>query len=219
MSFQSMTWAVEQNLPAMQKIVLLMLANRTNHDSGLCFPSHDRLAKDCGMTSRSVINQIAKLEEAGFIAVIREVKNGVNQPNKYRLNMWGSERDSVGVVNEVQEGDERDSVGVVNAVHINQETETGIEPIPPSLAGEQQNCYDWAMRHPFWQGSITSISKFLYLYSKDTANGLKAQYQADLMKQPSSEVTGNAAHQKTNGNRKLTPAEQVTVASGFSIGS
>lgn len=55
MSFQAMSWATEQVLPAMQKIVLLMLANRTNHDTGLCYPSHETLAKEYGMTTRSVI--------------------------------------------------------------------------------------------------------------------------------------------------------------------
>ena len=83
-----MTWAVEQELPAMQKIVLLMLANRTNHDTGLCYPSHDRLAKECGMDKRSVINQIAKLESAGLLKVIRST----NKPNSYILNLRSEKR-------------------------------------------------------------------------------------------------------------------------------
>jgi hypothetical protein len=88
MSFQALTWATEQNLPAMQKIVLLMMANRTSHETGLCYPSLDLLAKECGMTKRSMIEQIAKLEVGGFIAVIRSAaENGVKQVNRYRLNL------------------------------------------------------------------------------------------------------------------------------------
>ncbi|MDD5215347.1 MAG: helix-turn-helix domain-containing protein, partial [Methylococcales bacterium] len=83
MSFQAMTWAVEQELPAMQKIVLLMLANRTNHDTGLCFPSHETLATECGMDKRSVIRQIEKLEAAGLLSVNRST----NKPNSYTLNL------------------------------------------------------------------------------------------------------------------------------------
>jgi hypothetical protein len=88
MSFQAMTWATEQELPAMQKIVLLMMANRTNHDTGLCFPSHDLLAKECGMAKRSLIDQINKLEAAGLVEVIRSVnEKSMKNVNRYRLNL------------------------------------------------------------------------------------------------------------------------------------
>ena len=88
MSFQAMTWAVEQELPAMQKIVLLMMANRTGNDNGICYPSHERLAKDCGMEKRSVIRQIEKLETAGLLTVIRSVDDkGMKAVNKYRLHL------------------------------------------------------------------------------------------------------------------------------------
>lgn len=43
MSFNAMAWAVRQKLPCTQKIVLMMLAERHNKDSGQCNPSHDLL--------------------------------------------------------------------------------------------------------------------------------------------------------------------------------
>jgi Helix-turn-helix domain len=138
MSFQAMTWAVEQTLPTHQKMVLIMLANRTNHDNGLCFPSLTLLAEECGMTKRSIIEQIKKLEQRGMLSVIRNKDiDDINSVNKYRLNLsfrskrgslgvvnevhQGSERGSLGVVNEVHQGSERGSLGVVNEVHPNQE--------------------------------------------------------------------------------------------------
>jgi DNA-binding Lrp family transcriptional regulator len=88
MSFQAMTWAVEQELPAMQKIVLLMMANRMNHDTGLCCPSHDTLAKECGMSKRALIDQIRRLEELGYVSVIRtKTDKKINIANKYILNV------------------------------------------------------------------------------------------------------------------------------------
>ena len=51
MSFQAMTWATEQELKANEKIVLVMLANRCNHDTGRCDPAHKRLARECGRRS------------------------------------------------------------------------------------------------------------------------------------------------------------------------
>ena len=59
MSFQALAWAVRQKLPCTQKIVLVMLADRHNGDSGRCDPSHDRLAGACGLTRRSAMAQLA----------------------------------------------------------------------------------------------------------------------------------------------------------------
>ncbi|WP_349573092.1 helix-turn-helix domain-containing protein [Azotobacter salinestris] len=87
MSFQAMAWAVDQKLPTLQKFVLLMLANRTNHDTGRCDPSHKRLADDCGMSVASVKRAIKALAEAGYLSVEGRTKNGEKQPNYYRLHL------------------------------------------------------------------------------------------------------------------------------------
>ncbi|KWB54201.1 conserved phage C-terminal domain-containing protein [Burkholderia ubonensis] len=94
MSFQAMTWAVEQDLPALQKLVLLMLANCCNSRTGRCDPSHDTLAKECGMSRDSVRRAIAEIEKKGLIEIRRQTQNGVNLPNQYVLKVGSS----VGVV-------------------------------------------------------------------------------------------------------------------------
>ncbi|MFT4068949.1 helix-turn-helix domain-containing protein [Paraburkholderia sp.] len=94
MSFQAMTWAVEQELPALQKLVLLMLANCTNQHTGRCDPSHERLAKECGMSRDSVKRAISELAEKGLVEIRRQANNGVNLPNQYTLRVGSS----VGVV-------------------------------------------------------------------------------------------------------------------------
>ena len=66
---------------------LLMLANRTNPDTGMCIPSHDRLARDCGMSKTTVKECVAKLEAAGLIEVLRRYNESVSLPNSYRLLM------------------------------------------------------------------------------------------------------------------------------------
>ena len=101
-----MSWAVRQKLPCTQKIVLLMLAERHNKDSGQCNPSHDRLADDCGLTRRSVMEQIAKLEGAGYLRIRHRSSNNVKLPNQYVLVF------SFGVQEEIKEFEE-----VVNDVH------------------------------------------------------------------------------------------------------
>lgn len=94
MSFQAMAWAVDQKLPTMRKFVLLMLANRTNHDTGRCDPSHKRIADDCGMSIATVKRAIKELIADGYLSQESRTKNGEKQPNQYRLHLdrVGSER-------------------------------------------------------------------------------------------------------------------------------
>lgn len=87
MSFECMAWAVKQKVPAMEKVVLLLLADRTNGDDGRCFPSHKKLAEDCGMSERSLRDQLKKLAERGLIEIVQRVNEGVNLPNQYNL-LW-----------------------------------------------------------------------------------------------------------------------------------
>lgn len=87
MSFQAMAWAVGQKLPMKEKFVLLMLANRTNHDTGRCDPSHRRIAEDCGMSTATVKRAIKELVAGGYLSVENRVKNGEKQPNQYKLHL------------------------------------------------------------------------------------------------------------------------------------
>ena len=100
MSFHAVSWAVRQSLPCTQKMVLVMLADRHNSDTGQCNPSHEKLAADCGLTSRSVIQQIEKLQEAGYLAVIRRTLEGLKKSNQYRLFLRHGVQ--ISDVNEVQ---------------------------------------------------------------------------------------------------------------------
>ncbi|MDH1234456.1 helix-turn-helix domain-containing protein [Stutzerimonas stutzeri] len=87
MSFQAMAWAVGQKLPMKEKFVLLMLANRTNYDTGRCDPSHRRIAEDCGMSPATVKRAIKELVAGGYLSVENRVKNGEKQPNQYKLHL------------------------------------------------------------------------------------------------------------------------------------
>lgn len=91
-----MTWAVKFELPVKQKIVLLMLANRTNSDDGKCIPSMDRLARDCGMSKDSVKRAIKELSDAGLIEVVHRREGATMLSNQYRLKMGGVGAHSTG---------------------------------------------------------------------------------------------------------------------------
>lgn len=143
MSWSALAWAVRQKLPSTQKLVLLMLAERHNGDSGQCNPSHDLLAEDCGLSRRSVVDQIGKLEEAGYLRVMHRVKGNAKLPNQYvlQLQFGVPERvksipdDPYLVVHDVHKGSEPRAQGVVQDVHKGSEraahkpvNEPGIEP-------------------------------------------------------------------------------------------
>lgn len=85
MSFQAMAWAVEQKLPATKKIVLLMLANRTNSDTGKCVPKIKTLAEDCGLSESATKSALKELAELGLVKVHQRFYEGQQLPNQYEL--------------------------------------------------------------------------------------------------------------------------------------
>jgi DNA-binding transcriptional regulator YhcF (GntR family) len=88
MSFQAMTWAIGHKIPALQKLVLLMLANRSNHETGKCIPKIKTLAEECGMSERSVQRAIQELGEAGLLKTVHRSHEGVQLSNQYNLCLW-----------------------------------------------------------------------------------------------------------------------------------
>lgn len=140
MSFQAMTWATEQELKANEKIVLVMLANRCNHDTGRCDPAHKRLARECGMSLSTLKRCIEKLEAAGLLTIEHRELNGVSLPNQYHLHLEVSSQRTPPVQKKTGVGSKSGGgVGSQTAdgsVHselqnsnINQEVEPGSEPL------------------------------------------------------------------------------------------
>jgi DNA replication protein DnaD len=86
MSFQAMTWAVKQPLPAYEKLTLLILANYTD-SKHQCFPSAKRLSEDTGMSISQVRKCILTLIKRGAVKKrIRVTKHG-HSSNLYTLNV------------------------------------------------------------------------------------------------------------------------------------
>lgn len=86
MSFQAMTWAVEQKVGSQSaKFLLLILANYADN-AGMCWPSQERLAADTEMTDRGIRKCLALLVEKGLVQVDeRRGTSGVRKTNVYRL--------------------------------------------------------------------------------------------------------------------------------------
>lgn len=140
MSFQAMTWAVEQSLPALQKLVLLMLANHTNGHTGRCDPSIARLCAECGMSKTALLSAIDSLEEAGLVSVVRRKLGDVSLRNSYRLALPGVDMTTAsvdvveveeiprGVVRQTDGGSPPEELPVVREKYLKQEVEPVSEP-------------------------------------------------------------------------------------------
>lgn len=130
MSFQAMTWAVEQPCTSPgQKLALLMLANHCNGHSGKCIPSHKLLADECSMGVSTLKRHLQVLADKGLLTIIPRSQDGVSMPNQYRLNLEVGRSELDGGVGPNRAGGRSDlgrGVGPNRAT--NQEVKPGREP-------------------------------------------------------------------------------------------
>ena len=174
MCFESLAWATKQELPAMQKIVLVMLADHNSKD-GLCFPSYETLAEECGMSKRSVMNQVEKLEAAELLTVER----APNRSNRYTLNALGSERVALGSESLALGSERVAPEPVIKPITKPKDISfsSASEKTEVVLTAEQQDVFDWASVHAYWLTATVSIATFLKVYAHENG-AIKAQYDA-----------------------------------------
>ena len=89
MSHIASYWAINQTgISSMAKLVLMVLADYHNSESGGCFPSKAALAERCCCTERTIVNATNELEEAGLITCVsRQDVKGRQRSNQYILNV------------------------------------------------------------------------------------------------------------------------------------
>lgn len=71
MSFEAMTWALEQPVGGNDKLVLLLIANRIHKDQGFCWPKIRTIAEEAGISYSTVQRCINSLVDRGFMTVQR----------------------------------------------------------------------------------------------------------------------------------------------------
>lgn len=227
MCFESTVWALKQPLPAMQKMVLVILADHENKDSGLCYPSIKLLAEECGMSERSVSNQISKLAAAGLI----EITRFNHTTNRYILN-----KPAAPVTEPDARRSEPDapvaSKPVIKPITKPKETITTTASAENleirALTAAEQECFDWAVMHTYWATACISIDAFLKVYTNQKG-GLVSQYDAHKKARETWTVNGlnseNYYNKNTGGNyetrkqfnqpSRLSPMERIRKANGL----
>lgn len=106
MSIQAVAWALEQDLPARPKLVLVSIANHANHTDGYCWLKAETIAGEAACTSRSVYRFIGGLVRNGYLRKApRKGEDGKQRANDYWIIFnrepadwdWGAGLDEDGV--------------------------------------------------------------------------------------------------------------------------
>jgi hypothetical protein len=84
MSIQAVAWALDQDLPARPKLVLVSIANHANHTDGYCWLKVETIASEASCSPRAVFNFIAALIRNGYIRKSpRRGDDGKQRANDY----------------------------------------------------------------------------------------------------------------------------------------
>ena len=88
MSFECMAWAIRQTTGSIaSKMILMHLANCTNHQHGMCRPRIKVIAEECETSESSVKRALKELADRGLLTVIPRFKEGVQLSSDYKLMM------------------------------------------------------------------------------------------------------------------------------------
>jgi biotin operon repressor len=89
MSIRMISAAIDLDLSPSDKLILILLANNANDETGDCFPSQSYLAKRSGLSRGGVNRVIKRLETGGFVDIIPQYRDdGGRRSNRYRLNLY-----------------------------------------------------------------------------------------------------------------------------------
>ena len=92
MSIKVMTWAWEQELPPLTKLVLMAIADHCD-DEGYAWPGIKGIAKKCGVAHRTVQRQVEDLQDKGILKVeARQRPDGSSSSNGYTVVLNGTIR-------------------------------------------------------------------------------------------------------------------------------
>jgi hypothetical protein len=83
-SIQAVAWALEQDLPARPKLVLVSIANHANHVDGYCWLKAETIARESACSPRAVFNYVGALIRNGYIRKsVRRGGDGKQRANDY----------------------------------------------------------------------------------------------------------------------------------------
>jgi len=127
LSVKVITWAWTVDLPATDKLILIALADHANDEEHTCYPSITHLSYKCGMTRRTVITSLNRIEEKG---IIKKHQRSRSETTLYWLNVGGEnialcKKKPRKVVKQFHHSSEADTPQVMNDIHHGGESDAG----------------------------------------------------------------------------------------------
>lgn len=131
MSIQAVAWALEQEMPARPKLVLVSIANHADHRTGYCWLKAETIADEASCSPRGVFNFIGDLIRNGYLRkAIRRGEDGKQRANDYWILF---DRQPVAWNASAPEIDDDETV-----IEPPDETTTSGEPHAPGACGESE---------------------------------------------------------------------------------
>jgi hypothetical protein len=87
MSFSAVKWAFKQAVSPTEKLVLLFIADHANEKTQQCWPSLGTIAKEAGLSTRSVIRSVNRLVELGLLDRADRFSNNRQTSNVYTVKI------------------------------------------------------------------------------------------------------------------------------------
>lgn len=151
-----------------RKLVLLKLADNAS-DSGECWPSYQHIAEQCEISRCSAMNHIKKLEQDGFLKVVKRRKSATeSMTNIYLLTL---DRDS----ENISLGGETDSLGGENislggSETVSPRTSHYLEPVNEPKKTKAKKAAKKPAIH-----AVSKIERLLLAYRKSIGKPLKTR--------------------------------------------
>lgn len=168
MSLKASSWAWDQPVTGMHKLVLLAIADYAGRENNSAWPSLDTLAKRCGISRMTAVRAIRELEEKDLVKLERRA----NRTNVYHLPVGDSEgyqsdRGYQRVTTVVSESDCGSNTVIPEPVKNQSRTSN----IPSNLVEAIYNAYPRKVARP---AALAAIKKALRREQAKGANGLTA---------------------------------------------
>lgn len=123
MSIQAVAWALEQDMPARPKLVLVSLGNHADHRTGYCWLKAETIGEEASCSPRAVFNFIGDLIRNGYVRkAIRKSEDGKQRANDYWIvfdrapTEWISDRTQSVVEDEESDGGDAAEIEATDAI-------------------------------------------------------------------------------------------------------
>lgn len=135
MSIQAVAWALEQDMPARPKLVLVSIANHADHRTGYCWLKAETIGDEAACSPRAVFNFVGDLIRNGYIRkATRKAEDGKQRANDYWIvfdraaGEWISDR--------TQSGEAEDDSASGDSAETMDGDATSSDPHAPGACGQ-----------------------------------------------------------------------------------